>query len=66
MLKFILFLNKKHFKIEIKENVAEIKVDKQIPKEVEKPFNDSVKKLISGLEKVVFISEEQKQPLKNN
>ncbi|MBU3941061.1 MAG: FKBP-type peptidyl-prolyl cis-trans isomerase [Nanoarchaeota archaeon] len=66
LLKMNLFLNKKHFKIEIKEKTAEIKVDKKVPEEVQKTFSELVKKLISSLEKVVFISEEQKQPLKNN
>ena len=66
LLKFGLLLNDKHYSIEIKERVAEIKVDREIPKEAETAFNDAVKKLIPKLEKVVFISKEQKQPLKNN
>ena len=66
LLRFGMLLKENEYGIEIKEGEAEIKVKREIPKEVEKPFNEAVKKLIPNLKKVVFISEEQKQPLKNN
>ena len=66
LLKFGMLLKEKDYSVEIKDNEAEIKVKIDLPKEIEKAFNEAVQKLIPALKKVVFISEEQKQPLKNN
>lgn len=46
-------------KVELKEGVAEIKVEKEIPKEVQESINKKLMELIPSIKKISFIKKEE-------